>query len=152
MSDKGAPIVPMDYIAGVKVVDIGEARIARGMSRRPFSGCHHNNCTYDNQERRVWCLDCESTIEPFDAFVMIVGYFDAAQKKIDKAVTEVNEARAFSLISIAAKKIDKLWRRRNMVPCCPHCKHGILPEDVDRMCSVGKDYEKARRDSQSKNP
>jgi hypothetical protein len=34
-----------------------------------------------------------------------------------------------SVISRAAKEVDKVWRSRHMAPCCPHCKTALLPED-----------------------
>lgn len=139
------PIVPQDYLAGPKVVDIGDLRVARGMTRRPISTCRHHSLVYDTQERRIWCEHCETDVEAFDAFKMTVEYFDAAAKRAERMLTEAKEARAFSIISIAAKKIDKLFRRRGSVPACPHCHAGIWPEDVDKMGSVSKEWDGARR-------
>lgn len=139
------PIVPQEYLAGPKVVDIGDLRVARGMTRRPFVACRHRQLVYDTRERRIWCKDCETDVESFDAFMGVVEQFDRAAKEAERLLTEAKEARAFSLISIAAKKIDKLWRQRRMVPSCPHCSNGLWPEDVDKMGSVSKEWDSARR-------
>ncbi len=128
MRDKDPPIEPMDYIGGVKVIDFGEARIARGMSRRPASTCKHQQMVYDQQERRIWCRDCERDIEPFDAFRIIVEQFSAAEANIVRRQREVAEAEQASIISRAAKNLDKLWRGRRQVPNCPHCREALLPE------------------------
>ena len=48
-----APIEPQEYLSGPTVVDIGDLRVARGLSRRPFSGCAHHSLVYDNKERRI---------------------------------------------------------------------------------------------------
>lgn len=139
------PIEPQEYLGGVKVVDIGDIRVARGMTRRPVSSCRHHGLRYDPHERRVWCADCETDVEPFDAFVKLVEHFDAAAKMAKRLLDEATEAQAFAVRSIAAKEMDRHWRSRNMVPACPHCHAGLWPEDVKRMGAVGKEYDSARR-------
>jgi hypothetical protein len=139
------PIEPQEFLGGVTVVDFGDLRVARGLTRRPVRTCRHHGLRYDPRERRVWCADCETDVEAFDAFTLLVEHFDRAQKKAKRLLDEANEAQTFQLRSIAAKKMDEHWRRRNMVPACPHCSAGLWPEDVNRMGSVGKEYDAARR-------
>lgn len=142
---KSPPIEPQPYLGGVTVVDIGDLRVARGISRRPVRVCRHHPMRYDGEERRIWCADCENDVEPFDAFLVLVEYFSAAQAKASRMMDEAKAAQAHALISIASKEMDRHWRTRNMVPACPHCSAGIWPEDVKRMGSVGKEYDGARR-------
>lgn len=47
------PIVPMESVYGMKVVDIGDLRVARSMSRRVHSTCHHLRLAFDTNDRRV---------------------------------------------------------------------------------------------------
>ena len=153
MSDEGIkspPIEPQEYVGGVTVIDFGDLRVARGLTRRPVRTCRHHAMRYDPRERRIWCADCETDVEAFDAFTLLIEYFDAVQKKARRMMDEAKEAQSFQLRSIAAKKIDEKWRKRNMVPACPHCHAGIWPEDVDRMGLVGKEYDAARRARDSK--
>ena len=128
MSD--APIEPQDYLYGVKVVQIEDLRVARGMTRRPTSSCRHKKLVYDEKERRVWCSDCESEVEPFDAFVGIVGVFSAGMSQIKRRGNELAEAEKFQIRSRAAKVMDDAWRSTKTAPLCPHCNTAILPEDV----------------------
>ena len=113
---KTPPIEPQDYLYGVKVVDIGDIRIARGLSRRPHASCPHHHLVYDQKERRVWCSDCERDVEAFDAYMLLVQNFATAYERIERLHTEAHEASKFSLVSRAAKAIDKQWRRKKMVP------------------------------------
>lgn len=144
MSDK--PIEPVDYISGVKVVDFGDMRVARGMTRRPYSSCKHRKLTYDQIERRIWCSDCEKEVEPFDAFTSLVEYYDGAMKDLMARQKRVQEAEAFSLRSLAAKHVDQAWRSRTMVPACPHCGHGLFPESFKDgvLVTLGREYAEAR--------
>ena len=139
------PIEPQGFLYGVNVVDIGDIRVARGLTRRPVSSCKHKSLAYDQKERRIWCKDCETDVEPFDGFVLLVEHFHAASQKAQRMLDEAHEASKFSLISRAAKKIDRLWRSKNMVPSCPHCHAGIWPEDALSMGRVGKEYDLASR-------
>lgn len=128
MSD--APIEPKDYLSGVKVVQIEDLRVARGLTRRPLSSCRHQHMVYDNRERRVWCSDCESEVEPFDAFMGLVERMDDHIKRLKRREQAVKDAEAHVLRSRASKVMDEAWRKTSMAPLCPHCMAAILPEDV----------------------
>ncbi|MHB9879148.1 hypothetical protein ACSMXM_05740 [Pacificimonas sp. ICDLI1SI03] len=143
--DRDPPIEEQGYTMGVNVVDIGDLRVARGMTRRPQTTCRHRKLVYDNRERRIWCSDCETNVEAFDAFERIAENFDNAHRKADRLLKEAHEASKFALISRAAKTIDKEWRSRKMVPTCPHCSAGLWPEDALRMGSVNREWDAARR-------
>ena len=146
MSDECTPpIEPQDYIGGVTVIDIGDARVARGLSRRPVSVCNHKNMVYDQNERRIWCKECETNVDGFDAFRILVEYFAAAQAAIVRDQERIEEAVKFNITRIAAKNMEEAFRRKRMVPCCPHCGCGIFPEDTNNLSMVGREYEAARR-------
>ena len=95
MSD--APIEPQDYLYGLKVVQIEDLRVSRGLTRRPSSSCRHKALVYDDKERRIWCSDCESEIEPFDAFIGLCGVFSAGMKDLKSRRRKMDEAEAFQL-------------------------------------------------------
>ena len=148
MSDK--PIEPADFRHGVKVVQIGDLRVARGKTRRPRSTCTHPRLTYDADERRIWCGECETEVEAFDAFINIVEHFNAGIENLRKRTEEVQEAEKFSLRSRAAKTMDEYWRSTKTAPCCPHCLQALLPEDVagKRLRQTGKEFELSKRKAQ----
>jgi len=123
------PVSEEDYRYGVKVVSIGDLRVARGKTRRPVSTCKHKSVVYDQTERRVYCKDCEQEIDPFDAFMNAVEYFDDANKRLQRRADEIKEVENFTLRRRASKAMDQAWRRKNMVPCCVNCGKGMLPED-----------------------
>lgn len=140
------PIEEQGYLYGVNVVDIGDIRVSRGLTRRPVTSCRHRHMSYDPRERRVWCRDCEQDIDPFEAFTLLCEGFDDAIKRIHQREKELSEAESFQVISIAAKTIDKAWRSHKMVPACPSCGNGLFPEDFKRLPTMlGKDYAMARR-------
>lgn len=145
--DKDPPIEPQTFNGGVSVVDFGDYRVSRGFSRRHPASCIHKNMVYDLQERRIWCKDCETNVEGFDAFKTIVESFNSAVKRLKRRQEEVFAAENHNLISIAAKIIDEAWRKKNMIPCCPHCDRGLAPEDFKHgiVHFVGKEFDNAIR-------
>lgn len=144
MSD--TPIESHDYLHGVKVVQIEDLRVARGLTRRPHSSCRHKSLTYDDKERRVWCGDCETEVEPFDAFMGLVEVMDGHVKTLKRREQAVKDAESHALRSRAAKVIDQEWRKTTMAPLCPHCMAAILPEDVaGGMASTSKSLVVAAR-------
>lgn len=146
------PIIPQDYLSGVTVIDIGDARVSRGMSRRPVTACKHSPLVYDQMERRVWCRDCESDVEPFDAFLILVEQFARAANDIQKRREKLEEAEQHNIIRVAAKRLDEMFRSTKMVPACPHCRAGIFPEDVAKMGRVNREWEQAKRNRKDTHP
>ena len=142
MEGKDPPIEALNYVSGPTVIDIGDIRVARGMSRRPASACKHQHMRYDRNERRVWCVDCERDIEGFDAFQLLAEQAHEFAARLERREKKIAEAEAFQVSSLAAKEIDKVWRSRKMVPACPHCRLGLLPEYFsDGVPSqLGRDY------------
>lgn len=128
MSD--APIEPQDYLCGVNVVQIEDIRVARGLTRRPRTSCRHRQMVYDEKERRVWCSDCESEVEAFDAFLYLVERYSGAVSRINRRAADLAQAEKFQLRSRAAKVMDEAWRSTKSTPLCPHCNNALLPEDV----------------------
>lgn len=146
MDDKDPPIVPQDFLSGLKVVDFGDLRVARGLSRRPFTRCRHLRLVFDNHERRIWCEDCEKNIDPFDAFEAIALNMDRAISQYQRIKEDALQAREHNLHLIAAKNIEKAWRGKTLAPPCPHCGRGLLPEDFSKQCGgVSAVLERQRR-------
>lgn len=143
------PIDEQGFMGGVNVVDFGDLRVSRGLTRRPYTSCRHKRLSYDSKERRIWCRDCETDVDPFDAFMVIVENFDGACKKLDRRAQEVADAEAHTLRRRAAKEIDKAWQSRDMVPQCPSCDAGLFPEDFVRGISrINREWAEAQRKRQ----
>lgn len=142
---KSPPIEKPGFLGGVTVIDIGDVRVARGISRRPYSVCRHARLVYDGNERRIWCKDCEQDIEPFDGFKIIAEQAQAFSNAMERREAAVEKAESHALISRAAKAVDDAWRRRNIAPGCPHCHSPILPEDFAGGVRSGASVELERR-------
>jgi len=149
MADKkDPPIDPQDYRFGMNIIDIGDARVLRGRSRRAASACKHKLMHYDKTERRIWCPDCETDVPAFDAFITIVENLGEKESQLNISRHQLEVAKQFQARSLAVKALDEVWRGRTMAPCCPHCNAGLLPEDFAKgiQSKVGREYEMRRRE------
>lgn len=129
------------------VIQIGDLFVRR-RHQRHWSGdarCPHLHLTWDDNGHIVTCDDCSKQIEPYWAMQMLASHYEKAFKKVQVHARSVAEDKAHNLHLIAARKVEAVWRSRTMVPCCPHCGHGILPEDQLGARQMGKKFEIARR-------
>jgi hypothetical protein len=130
------------------VVDLADVRIQRGQPPYNPNRCKHRKLIFANShdERRIWCAECEQTIDPFTAFVMLaeridkmVGIVKDKMQKADAALGAVARLRA-------VKVLDRAWSGNVMAVACPHCKGGLLPEDFARGADqTSREIEIARR-------
>ena len=97
MSD--APIEPHEYLRRKGRPD----RVLRWHEAypTPLSSCRHRKMVYDERERRIWCSDCETEVEPFDAFMHLVQVFDGGEG-LEQAPRELR-GRAVAIRSRAAR-------------------------------------------------
>jgi hypothetical protein len=139
--------VEQDFLGGVKVVDFGDVRVARGFTRRHHSNCRHRQMVYDLRERRIWCKDCERDIEPFEAFRLLIEQVNDVTINLARREQLVSAAEKHHVRSLAAKAVDEVWRSRGMVPACPCCGAGLFPEDFKNgvQSTLGRDYAEALR-------
>lgn len=134
-----------------QVVDLGDIRVQRGFSRTPQRLCRHNQMIYALEERRIWCEDCRTTIDPFGAFVALAENHRRATETLNARVDALREAEAFAIRSIAAKKLDEAWRSQKMAPSCPHCHEALLPEDFKSgLIMTNKEWARACRQHRKK--
>lgn len=132
---------------GSPVIDFGEMRIAFGLPKFHHKICRHTRLVYNIRERRVWCDDCESTVDGFDAFMTITTHFHGMERAAQLRLAQAEEAKKATIVKRATKNIDRAWnRQRPMAICCTHCGGGLLPEDFESGGSaVSRDLELARR-------
>lgn len=132
---------------GSPVIDLAEMRIAFGRAKDFKKVCNHRRLTYDPKERRVWCQECESTVDSFDAFMTLVSHWHEMERAARAKLARAAETEKATLVKRAAKNLDQAWNRKfPMAVACPHCHGGLLPEDfLSGGSQVSRDIEIARR-------
>lgn len=137
------------------VVDLADVRIRLGRTKLGpgLRQCEHLKMIYSPSERRVWCEDCERTIDNFDAFLIFTRKFERMLAEARGKLSQAKEALAGAARLRATKALDHIWAGRKMAPCCPHCRKGLIPEDFTRgVSSISMEWEMARRNRPSPPP
>jgi len=153
MTDRPADVPlmidPGSTPAGATVVDLSEVRVRWGRTKTGTKVCEHKKLIYSTTERRVWCEDCERTIDNFDAMMTMVKHFGAMETAARYKLKVAEEAKQATLVRRAAKSLDRTWGHK-MAACCPHCRRGLLPEDFEGGgAAIARDLEIARRKRES---
>lgn len=132
---------------GQPVVDFGDIRIAHGLPKFHHQICKHHSLVYSQRERRIWCKECESTVDGFDAFMTITSHFQQMELAAQSRLSKADAALKATLVKRAAKNLDQMWNKQHpMAISCPHCRGGLLPEDFQTLGSAtSRELELARR-------
>ncbi len=109
------------------IIQIDSLKLQR-VHKKP---CLHINMSYDPLNEYVGCTDCGIQLQPFKAFMLLVEGYGRAIRDLDARRRRLLELEEYSDLSLlkATRKVDKAWRRKNMLPTCPHCNQAIAPED-----------------------
>ncbi|RUT30860.1 hypothetical protein WG29040_23260 [Pseudomonas sp. PAMC 29040] len=113
------------------VVEIGELRLARVKNdyKRKIEGCMHKRLEMDDVGGIVTCRDCKQNVSPYWALTALREHWKDHASKVNRTLELAQAERGTVLHLVAAKKVEKAWRHKTMVPTCPHCARGICPED-----------------------
>lgn len=127
------------------VVEIGDFRLKHQRRRIMDAGCQHKHLTLDDDGDFVTCDDCQNQVGTYFALRMLVQQWVALQERVDAQRRSIAEAAEKTVELRAAQVVEKAWRRRSMVPACPHCNAAILPEDGFGSSLVNRAIELRRR-------
>ena len=93
--------------------------------------CQHKHLCYDPQNEHIECKDCGLPVQPFKAFMVMVDNYNSAVAGLKHRHEELIELenRSEKHLLLATRTVDRAWRRKDMLPLCPHCQEAIAPED-----------------------
>ena len=133
-----------------EVIDLAGIRVEWGRPASFTKRCDHRSLVFNRDERRVWCKDCERTLDGFDAFMVLNAGFTKIVQAANHKLAKAEEALTSTLVRRAAKEIDRTWRSK-LAPMCPHCRQGLLPEDFERgPGAVSMELLRAKREKDKK--
>lgn len=114
-----------------KPVEIGDITITfkRGTLVAFPGECQHRKLRAEENGEILICLDCDKQISAWWALMRFSRQVSDWKDNMDSRAKSLADAEARGVILLAAQVVEKAWRRRKMVPVCPHCKNPILPTD-----------------------
>ncbi|CAG9194100.1 hypothetical protein BCAR13_110102 [Paraburkholderia caribensis] len=128
------------------VIDIDALRVARKSSYVRAAGeCRHMHITLDDNGDIVKCDDCGMQLSPYWALGHFVEHYQRAIAKLTRGENELRNAQEQGISLLAARRVERAWRSRTMVPCCPHCGEGVGPKDGFGSTQINKAIYERRR-------
>ena len=136
-----------------EIIEIGDMLIQRKKENPRFindgKGCDHTNLVMDDAGHIVTCSKCGIQLEAYWALKMLTEQYERWRNRFNQERAEHKEEvktfRQENIHLIAARMVEKAWRARGMVPSCPHCHAGILPEDGLGKSLINREMEMRRR-------
>lgn len=130
-----------------EIINIGDLAIER--KRREYASskdaCDHRHLQFDESGDVVRCVKCGTQVSAFWVLQMLVEQYTLWTARLNRERESVRQAAEASLHLIASRKVEIAWRNRTMVPSCPHCGNGILPEDGLGSSMINRAFEIRRR-------
>lgn len=129
------------------VVQFGDFLFRAKGRRYPWDKdrCAHKHLELDDNGEIVLCLDCKQQVTAYWALRHITEQWRDHASKLQKQADDLRERVQKNVSLLAAQRVEKAWRRKSMVPVCPHCSAGILPEDRLGDSCINKEIELRRR-------
>ena len=108
--------------------------------------CPHKNLFFDENGQTVECKDCKKQVTAWWALMAMAAGLKRMRESLEADRKQLEEEKAKNVTHKAALKVEHVWRKHKMWPCCPHCLYPIKPEDGFGNTMVSKDdSEGARR-------
>lgn len=129
------------------IISIGDWKLQqKGKHRYPEPGeCDHKHIELDGRGDIVRCMKCGVQLSAFWALEMLASEYNKSLAKLQRDQEALAKAKEADLHLLAARKVEKVWRSRTMVPACPHCGIGVLPEDGLGNSRINREIEMRRR-------
>lgn len=114
------------------VIEVGDFSVLRKNSkytRFTEKSCQHFSLEMDENGHVVNCLDCKKQVSAYFALELMLDSLKKSRREVASKKSELEQLKTENLHLVAAKKVEKVWRTRDMLPMCPHCGVGISKED-----------------------
>jgi hypothetical protein len=105
--------------------------------------CAHARLQYIDHGELLKCLDCNDQVSAVWALKHFFTQYQREQERLDGVRAGIKKDETRLVIHRAALAVQDAWRKRTLVPTCPHCHQGILPMDgFGRTGGVSREYYK----------
>lgn len=96
----------------------------------PKSGeCEHRRLQYIEHGELLKCLDCDKQVSAIWALKYFFTEYQVEKERLEIIKNQIKADEERLVIHRAALAVQDAWRKKNMVPICPHCNQGISPMD-----------------------
>jgi hypothetical protein len=94
--------------------------------------CKHRRFEVDAANKVVSCKDCGSEVSAYDALLIMAENREYIQERYDALVASRKALTGWKPHLLAVRELERVWRSRDMLPCCPHCGRGVEAGELNR--------------------
>ena len=113
-------------------------RINRG--REKFCKCEKPTYEIDTKNRIVSCRLCGAFIDPYEALYSIALNKERFGQYLQSMLDQAHELENWQPHLIYVRKLESIWRSKDMLPTCPHCKKPIEAKELYYSTHINKNY------------
>lgn len=101
--------------------------------------------TFDTKNREIVCDHCGNVVDPFEVFELIAKRDAELNQHVQQLFNQAKECREYRPWLKAIKSIEQRCGGGRRIPTCPHCREGILLEELAGTHYVDKTREIEKR-------
>jgi hypothetical protein len=114
------------------IIKIGEVEwhdLQRKVTFARGDACKHLRLQYIEHGELLECKDCNKQVSAVWALKVFFTQYEVEKEKLERMQAQIKADEERLVTHRAALMVQDAWRRRKMVPSCPHCHKGIEPPD-----------------------
>ena len=111
-----------------KVIDIEILRINRNIGKR--CKCHKRRFIIDPNNRSVYCEECGAWVDPYEAIEEMARNYERLHNNVAALLEQARQIANYKPWLTVFKSMEKLYRKKEMLPCCPGCSEPFRFEDI----------------------
>lgn len=129
-----------------KVIDLKVLRINRNIGKR--CKCLDKTFVVDPDNREVHCSKCGSKVDPFDAMYYLAANHEQLMDEVKRLLEQRREILNYKPWLLEVRELERRYRGKKMLPCCPHCGRGFYLNELTHWRS--REYEEQIRRFEAK--
>ncbi|MGN7311501.1 hypothetical protein ACTHQ4_10385 [Alkalicoccobacillus gibsonii] len=129
----------MDHLPD-SIIGIDQLRVNRGLEK--ICKCKQRKFIVDAKNRRVNCGSCGAVVDPYDAMYEMATKGERFQEQVQSLLDQRKQIMDYKPWLVVIKKLEKKYRGKKMLPCCPRCTEPFYLEELTSW--TGKPFADAR--------
>ncbi len=132
--------IPRDTLSEIDVL-LDVLRV--NYSAKKNCQCPSPKYVVDTQNHVIECEKCGAYVDPFAAMLALAKRHEELNAQLERMNRKRKEIATYKPHVIVIRELERQYRGRKMLPCCPHCKQAFYLEDirswVDAKFAKGRD-------------
>lgn len=92
--------------------------------------CENRTFVLDPRNREVHCGQCGELVDAFDAMMELCNNYERINEQMDSILKQKKELSKYKPRLEVIKKLEKEYRGKKMLPCCPICNNPFYLEEI----------------------